>query len=209
MNDRHIVFDVDGTLLSSSLADMRGLQDTVAELTGQVIPLAELRFSQGIPGVSTLKQLKLDHIPNAHALWVENAKKYMDSIALFDGIADTLNALYDRGYSLGIVTSRLRREFDTVFPRYGVAHLFGITICADDKGAGYKPTPAPLLRYMELAHTTPDKVLYVGDSVYDSQCAHSAGTAFALALWDTADPSIPAEHYLEYPQQLLSFLAAK
>lgn len=209
MNYRHIVFDVDGTLLSSSLADMRGLQDTVAELTGQVLPLEELRFSQGIPGVATLKRLGLEHIPNAHALWVENVKRYRDSIRLFDGIRETVEALAEQGYGLGIVTSRIRREFDVEFPRYGISALFQTVLCADDEGAGHKPAPDPLLKYMELTHTTPQELLYVGDTVYDSQCAHSAGADFALALWDNADPTVSAEVALEHPQQLLSFLAAQ
>lgn len=209
MNYRHIVFDVDGTLLNSSLSDMQGLQDTVAELTGQVIPLEELRFSQGIPGVATLKRLGLDHIPNAHALWVEKVKQYRDSVRLFDGIRETVEALAEQGFALGIVTSRIRREFDAEFPRYGISQHFGVTLCADDAGAGHKPDPDPLLRYMELTRSTPRELLYVGDTVYDSRCAHSAGVDFALALWDNPDPTVSAEVALTHPQQLLSFLAAQ
>lgn len=38
MNYKHIIFDIDGTLLDSMYADLHGLQDTMWELTHQIFP---------------------------------------------------------------------------------------------------------------------------------------------------------------------------
>ena len=68
MNYRHIVFDVEGTLLNSADSDLSALQDTIKELTGRVIPISALIFSQGIPGPATLTRLGMDNIPVRYRL---------------------------------------------------------------------------------------------------------------------------------------------
>lgn len=203
MNDRHIVFDVDGTLLNSADSDLRALQDTIKELTGRVVPISELIFSQGIPGPATLTRLGMDNIPEALSLWVQNVGKYEHTVVLFDGVKEMLAALSAQGYPLGIVTSRTREEFDGYSHRFGLSNLFSTTVCTDDTEK-HKPDPEPLLKYMELTGAAPAEVLYVGDSIHDSSCAQAAGVAFALALWGTFDPTIPARYRLEHPAQLLT-----
>ena len=202
MNYKHIVFDVDGTLIDSGTADIRGLQDTLEQLTGVVTPLEELRFSQGIPGKDTLRILGIEDIDAVEEQWIQNILRYSGGITLFPGMKETLEALDARGVKLGVVTSRTHRELDGDFPRYGVAHLFGPMICAED-APGHKPEPAPLLRYMELTGARPEEVLYVGDTINDSLCAQRSGIDFALALWGTNDLAIPAEHRLQSPSALL------
>ena len=202
MNYRHIVFDVDGTLIDSGMADLRGLQDTLEQLTGVVTPIEELRFSQGIPGITTLQLLGIEDPEGVQKLWIQNIVKYSGNITLFPEMQEALEALDARGVKLGVVTSRIHEEFDQDFPRYGVAHLFGPMICADDT-PGHKPEPDPLLRYMELTGSRPEEVLYVGDTINDSLCAQRSGADFALALWGANDLAIPAEHRLQSPSALL------
>lgn len=202
MGYQHMVFDVDGTLIDSGEADVRGLQDTLEQLTGVVTPLEELHFSLGIPGKDALRILGIEDIDAVEEQWIQNNLRYWDAITLFDGMKETLETLFARGIRLGVATSRTHREFDADFPRYGVARLFGPMICADDT-TSHKPEPGPLLRYLELTGARPEEVLYVGDTINDSLCAQRAGVDFALALWGTFDPTIPARHRLEDPAQLL------
>lgn len=198
----HMVFDVDGTLIDSAEADLLGLQDTVLELTGRLMPREELLFSQGIPGIDALTQLGLDRFPDSFDRWLQNILKHSEGIDLFPGMGDTVRALAKRGTKLGIVTSRTRQEFDIGVRHYDIIPLFGPAICVEDS-SGHKPQPDPLLRYMELTGAKPEETLYIGDTINDSLCAQGAGVDFALALWGTQDPSIPARHKLERPAQLL------
>lgn len=202
MNYKHMVFDVDGTLIDSGMADLRGLQDTLEQLTGVVTPLEELRFSQGIPGITTLQLLGIEDPEGVQKLWIQNIIKYSGNITLFPEMQGALEVLASRGVRLGIVTSRTHQEFDTDFPRYGVVHLFGPMICADDT-PGHKPEPDPLLRYMELTGSRPEEVLYVGDTINDSLCAQRSGVDFALALWGANDLTLPATHRPGTPARLL------
>lgn len=205
MSYRHIVFDIDGTLLNSADSDLLALQDTVAQLTGQVIPIPELIFSQGIPGQATLKRLGLDHIPDALPLWVRNVGKYEHTIVLFPGVREMVEILAARGFRLGVVTSRTQEEYARHVSPFGLDPCFSALVLADDTEK-HKPDPEPLLKYLELAGTGPAETLYVGDSVHDSQCARAAGVDFALALWGTFDPTIPAQYRPETPGDLTELL---
>lgn len=202
MRYSHIVFDIDGTILNTEYAILHSLRDTMAEMAGQSFALEELTFSLGIPGVDTLRRLAVEDIDGAMALWIEKMHAYEDHIALFPGIAALLPTLRENGVELGIVTSQTHEEFGHNFQDYHIQEHFGVIVCADDTQR-HKPEPDPLLRYMELAGARTEDMLYVGDSVYDSRCAHAAGVDFALALWGTHDPDIPAQHRLDQPGTLL------
>ena len=126
-----------------------------------------------------------------------------DAVSLFGGVAETLKKLRERGLALGIVTSKTREEFANDFNRFGIGGYFQTVVCAEDT-TEHKPNPAPLLKYMELSGASRKRVLYVGDSIYDSQCAHAASVDFALALWGTHNPDIPAQRRIQMPGQLLA-----
>ena len=72
-----------------------------------------------------------------------------------------------------------------------------------------KPSPAPMLRYMELTGATPAETLFVGDTVFDAECAHGAGVDFALAVWGAQDKSVEAEYYPETPSRILDIVLGR
>lgn len=182
MKYKQIVFDVDGTLLDTEYAVLHSLQDTIESITGEKPELERLAFVLGITGESALKQLGLTSIPAVLSQWEHNMERYFDSIQVFDHIKDLLEALTAHGYELGIVTSKTRDEFVHDFCVFGIEHLFRTVVCSDDTSE-HKPNPAPILKYIELTQCGPEDVLYIGDSVYDMECAAGAGVDFALAGW--------------------------
>ncbi len=177
---KHIVFDVDGTLVDTESAIVYSLQETLLAVTGKEIPLVELTFALGITGEDALKRLEIDDIPAAMEIWVKNLRKYTDMVVVFQGITELLDQLSKQGYELGIITSRTKDEFGDDLERAGVLELFTTIVCADDT-TEHKPTPAPLFKYMELTGADCSQILYIGDSEYDSGCAEGAGVDFALA----------------------------
>ena len=68
----------------------------------------------------------------------------------------------------------------------------------------HKPAPAPMLEYLRRTGANPGNVVYVGDTVYDEQCATSAGVSFARAAWGSHQDIPNATYNLKTPNDLLA-----
>ena len=135
-------------------------------------------------------------------------RNYTNTIKVFDGIIELLKNLLSLDYEMGIVTSKTRKEFAHDFCPFGISHYFKTIICADDTQE-HKPNAAPILKYVELSKADHSKVLYIGDSKYDSKCAENAGIDFALAVWGSHNKHIKADYFLESPADLLSAITSE
>lgn len=204
---RHIVFDIDGTLVDNEKAILFSLQEVLRKAMEKEFPFEELTFCLGIPGKDTLQRLGVKDIPAVMELWIEGLRKYENMVSIHKGIEELLKELTERGYKLGLVSSRPRELLEQDFGKYGISRYFDIKVCADDT-AEHKPEAAPLLKYMELSGTDRKEVLYIGDSVHDSGCARNAGADFALAVWGSHTKETSADYYLDTPADLLSVLGS-
>ena len=111
MKYKHIVFDIDGTLIDTEYAVLHSLQETIKGLSGREIPCSELRFALGITGTDALKKLAIKDTSYAIELWDKNMRNYINNIKVFDGIVELLKNLLSLDYKMGIVTSKTREEF--------------------------------------------------------------------------------------------------
>ena len=111
MKYKHIVFDIDGTLIDTEYAVLHSLQETIKGLSGREIPCSELRFALGITGTDALKKLEIKDTSYAIELWDKNMRNYTNNIKVFDGIIELLKNLLSLDYKMGIVTSKTREEF--------------------------------------------------------------------------------------------------
>lgn len=208
MKYTHIVFDIDGTLIDNAQALLQSLQAVMKEETGEQIPIEALTFSMGIPGEATLSKLQVKDIDKAMKRWIELLSQYHHAVKIYDGIEECLKTLKQRGYHLGIVSSKPRVLLHDDFAPLSIYPYFETIICADDT-TEHKPTAMPLLKYMEKAHTTKEAVLYIGDSDYDRQCAANAQVDFALAAWNKQAATDKAKCCLYHPDELFAYLERK
>lgn len=204
MRYKHIVFDIDGTLIDTEYAVLHSLQDTLIAVTGINREINELTFALGIPGKNALKKLNVPENSISLILghWEKCMSNYSNTVCVFQGISELLDALVQYGCELGIVTSKTREEFKQDFEPFDISKYFTTIICADDT-VEHKPDPDPLFKYMEVSNANNKELIYIGDSVYDWECAKSAKVDFALAGWGSLSREIMADYYLEKPDDLL------
>lgn len=205
MKYTHIAFDIDGTLTNSEYAVIQSLQDTLISLCGSSPPASELSFALGIPGEDTIKKLQVPDGPAALELWIQNLRKYADTITLFPGTEALLAGLKERGIVMGVVTSQTPEEYDADFAHCPIAPYFTILVRAGET-ARPKPSPEPLQRFISLAGCEPSQVLFMGDREGDLRCARGAGVDFALAGWGNPDRKMAVDYCLEKPEDLLDCL---
>lgn len=212
---RAILFDLDGTLadtapdLTAALnlcRTARGLEPAPYE---QLRPVASAG-ARGLIGAAFGLQ------PNDEGfeeLRVEFLDNYMAAIAthtrLFDGIAELLAVLRDKGFLWGIVTNKAARFTDVLVPQIGLQHAN--CVISGDTTPYSKPHPEPLLEAARRLVTQLQDCWYVGDDLRDVQAARAAGMPSIAAAWGYCGHTEPAkwdaDALIDSPLQLLQLIA--
>ena len=198
----HVVFDVDGTLADTEESVLSSLAQIVQEETGKTLPRNELEFALGIPGKDALVKLGI-YSQATLDRWCHVAASFKSTISVFPGLLEVIAKLIDTGCHLGIVSSRARDEYAEEIAPLGFDRYFEHIILVEDT-TEHKPAPEPMLEYLRRTGANPDSVIYVGDTVYDEQCATAAGVSFARAAWGSHQEIPNATYNLETPNDLLT-----
>lgn len=189
-------------MIDTEYALLHSLRDILKEEYDRNYKIEELEFALGITGEAAIVQLEISNIKYAIELWNDKLNKYKETVCVFNGIEELLKQL-SLNYKLGIVTSKTKEEFEEEVVHFGLNKYFGIIICADDTKK-HKPNPEPLLKYMELANAKNNEIIYIGDSIYDMQCAKASNVDFVFAKWGNKRQNIEAKYTLNQPLELLN-----
>ncbi|AYE34257.1 HAD family hydrolase [Clostridium septicum] len=202
----HVVFDIDGTLIDSEKAVLKSLQKTLLEVKGVNVNLSDLKFALGIPGRDALLKLNIGNLEQVENMWNEYYNDYLDDIKLFNGIREVIEELKSKSIKLGIITSKTRKEYETDFMRFELDDYFDVVICADDT-LKHKPDGEPMEKYLKIANAKKEETIYIGDSIYDMQCAKNAEVDSILALWGREDlDTLKATYKLNSPKDILEII---
>jgi len=172
-----IVFDWDGTVMDSEHRIVTCMQRAGADTLSSIPTDAEVREIIGLGMQEAVARLwpeaddeDVQKIIEAYRVhWLGD--QIPDS-ELFEGAAETIEALTDRGYLLAVATGKSRRGLDRVLDESGLGRYFHMTRCADE--AHSKPHPQMLQDILTDLNTEPHKALVVGDTEYDIQMAANA-----------------------------------
>lgn len=202
----YIIFDIDGTILDTEIAVLSSLQKLLLEELNKNFSFEDLKFALGIPGEAALNKLGITNLLESNKKWNRYLKEYFHHVKVFDGIKDTLAKLYEMGIPTGIVTSKTKGELENDFVPFGLINYFKLVVCADDT-ENHKPNPEPILKFIELSGIDKSKIIYIGDTKYDMECAYGAGIDFALALWGAkSSKEINANYIFDNPKQILGLI---
>ena len=212
-----IFFDLDGTLVDSApdlgaacdyLRQERGLEPLG---TAAYRPAASagarglLQVAFGVqPGDAEFEPLRLAFLQRYEAHLADNTYA-------FEGIAELLAGLAERGIAWGIITNKsieLTRVLVSRMPLLQSA----AAVVGGNSAAEPKPSAAPMLLAGQLAGVDIRQCWYVGDDLRDIQAARHAQMRLAIAAgWGYA-PATDVHHWqadaiLQQPQTILHMLA--
>jgi len=157
-----VIFDLDGTLVSSSL-DFRAMCDQTGCVPGQDI----LQFMQAL---SPAEKNRVANIIQAHEM------QDAHSCEVLPGVHSMLMALKKKKVRMAIVTRNSAPATQVKLARTGIALEHVIT----RENAPPKPAPDALIELAKQWGVNQKSCVYVGDYIYDLEAAHRAGMHSAL-----------------------------
>jgi phosphoglycolate phosphatase len=179
-----LVFDWDGTLMDSEARIINSLRRAITEVGASPRHDGQLRNIIGLSLIKAVQTLYPDSDNATLERFVEAYRRYFLNVDhtpsdLFSGVRDVLPRLKTQGYLLAVATGKARAGLDKVFDVTGVADIFDASRCADETLS--KPHPQMLREIMTVLGVTARETLMIGDTEYDMQMSHNAGT-HALAV---------------------------
>ena len=140
-----VIFDIDGTLLDTEVAVLKGLQKCLSIHHNIEIDLKDLTFAVGMAGDKVFGHFGVDDSEGvSYKKWINYIDNFRNDIHIFDGIVPTLDKLKEENVKLAIATSKTRFEYDTTVESFGLNHYFDYVVTIDDV-KNPKPNPEPLL----------------------------------------------------------------
>lgn len=123
-------------------------------------------------------------------------KKYLK---LCTGVLETLKYLKNRNCRSVVVTSRMKPSLEMYLKDTGIFNFFEYFITPEVTNK-HKPDPQPALKALELLQCKPEESIFIGDSTFDIECGHAAGTATAFVNWSLSQSDtlrIKPDYFLE------------
>ena len=189
MKKRLIIFDMDGTLVDSSV--------TIANAINHVRHNLGLSLMEPDTIIEKINDHNLnpaqyfyetDHFEGQHETWFSEyyTQNHDKELLLYDGIKEMLTALKEQGFKLAVATNAYRGSTIESLMHLGIFGLFDTIACYDDVKHG-KPYPDMLFRILDSLVLLPQEALFVGDGSRDEIAAQKAEIDYVMVNWGFSD----------------------
>ena len=182
-------FDLDGTLIDSRADLAATVNHTRRELGLAELPQAGVLEHVGYGARHLLRHAIPEKVDAFDTVWEvfrsHYAEHMLESVTLYPGVRDTLEALASRGCKLGVNTSKPAFATKAILEHFDLAHFFCGAVVAGGDCAEMKPSAAPLRLCAERmgGHAISPRDWMVGDSAADILCAQNAGVRGAFCTF--------------------------
>jgi len=189
MRYKVVIFDMDGTLVNSSI--------TIANAINYV------RKNLGFAPMDKEHILRLvnDHTINPaqtfyhakafdadHERWFSEyyTKNHESELVLYKGIKELLIALKEQGKKLAVATNAYRGSTIESLTHLGIYDLFDSIACYDDVLQG-KPHPDMLFKVLDELNVSEKDAIFIGDGPRDEMAAKAANIDYIMVDWGFTD----------------------
>ncbi len=185
MQKKLIIFDMDGTLVNSSLTIANAINYVRQNLGFEAM---EQEYILRLVNDHTINPAQTFYHAEAfdgdHEKWFSEyyTKNHENELVLYEGIKEMLEGLKDKGHTLGVATNAYRGSTIESLTHLDVYDLFDGIACYDDVAQG-KPHPDMLHKLLdELEHSSHES-LFIGDGPRDEIASQRAEIDYIMVDW--------------------------
>lgn len=183
-----VAFDLDGTLLDTRQDMVAAVNRFLLHLGRSSVPdhaLAAsihhgmsamlscgLALTGRVPEIEAFEEMVKDFLIDYAQHAAVHTKPYPESIELLQQLADS-------GFSLAVCTNKSAAITQQLLQHFDMKRFFKAIVGGDSLPVR-KPDPLPLRWIARQLNTRPSRMLLVGDSIIDAECALAAGTGLVV-----------------------------
>jgi phosphoglycolate phosphatase len=209
---RHLIFDLDGTLVDSAPDLATALNRLLQELGKPPLAESTVRTMIG-DGAGVLVERGLAASGVAEIDQPSALKRFLtlyqdcliDQTRTYPDVEATLERLQAAGHKLGVCTNKPADPTRRILKALKLDGFFGAVIGGDSLPKR-KPDPEPLLAAIERLGGRVASAVMIGDSANDVLCARAAAVTVVLIPSDYGKPAQDADlklrHFAELPAGL-------
>src|ERR1700690_976167 len=185
------MFDLDGTLVDSSLDITNALNQAIAPDGFKRLSVEQTKGLVG-EGISRLIEKVVG--PSNKALtgdvlagFVDHYSRHLtDSTRPYPGVKEPFERLSDR--KKAVISNKMEYMSRQILDELGLMNCFDAMLGSDSLDEN-KPSPKPLLHIMNMFSLRPDESVMIGDSSFDIEAGKAAGAVTIAVSYGFRPPA--------------------
>ncbi|MFD1739374.1 pyrophosphatase PpaX [Bacillus salitolerans] len=178
-----LLFDLDGTLINTNELIISSFLHTLEHYYPGQYKRADVGEFIGPPLFDTFVNIDEEKVEEMIKTYREHNLTHHDELVTeYEGVYETIERLHQKGYKLGIVTTKMRHTVNMGLKLTKLDQFFDVVVTLDDVQHA-KPDAEPVLKALEQLGSTPEDAIMVGDNHHDILAGKNAGTKTAGVGW--------------------------
>jgi phosphoglycolate phosphatase len=207
-----IIFDLDGTLVDSSIDICNSLNYAIRPYSSSEVSVEETIALVGEGATALVRKLieerglDLDPATLLRRFFGYYEAHMTDHSAPYPGVETVLRAL--PGQKKAIVSNKLEALSTELLKALNLLGYFDY-VAGGDTSLQKKPSPEPILNVLSRFDILPGDALFVGDSIFDITASRAAGVKSVAVLYGYGFPGFSdgADYSIEHIEELIDLVA--
>jgi len=176
-----IIFDLDGVLINSIKNMNHSLNQTSNSLKIK-LNFNEYKKYLGLPFEKIMKKIGVNkNVKEIKKKYIYFSNKNIKKINISKKNLSDLQYLKKK-FNFAVFTSKDKLRSNKILKKY---RIFNYILTSDDVKKG-KPNPEGIFKIINKFGVSKKNTIYVGDSLYDLNCAKKSGVKYCHAIWGYA-----------------------
>jgi len=181
-----IIFDMDGTLVDSSVTIVNAINYVRERLSLQPMNREKILSKLNDHTINSAQYFyETDSFKADHEVWFSEYYKnnHKREIRLYDGIKELLYELkYDKGFKLAIATNAYKISTRQSLIYLDIIDYFDAIVCGDEVPRA-KPYPDMLYKILEELDIDASEAIFIGDGERDAEASKNANIDYIMVHW--------------------------